>query len=155
MVTNNIQLKYLNTTSTISVTFRNWDNSEQEELSNQEFRISQATSRSEDMNILIQDLYFSGDVRENAVPRNFAIKAIRPNPFNSSSEISYSLDKPTQVKIHVWDITGRLIETLVDRFSDAGNYRVVFMRTDIPSGNYIVELSDGERSLTKEMVLMK
>jgi hypothetical protein len=58
------------------------------------------------------------------VPREFALEQNYPNPFNPSTRISYALPVESRVRIHVYDIGGRLIRTLVDGVQTAGHLSV-------------------------------
>lgn len=83
-----------------------------------------------------------------------------PNPFNPSTTIVYSLDSPQQVRLGVYDITGRLIDTLVDEYQSAGRYSVVWRArqsgTPNPaSGLYVARLQAGREIATQKMLLAK
>ncbi len=83
-----------------------------------------------------------------------------PNPFNSSTEISYQISKPSFTSIEVFDITGRRIKVLKNKTENAGNYTVKFVADNLPSGIYFVRLqaktTDGQQfTATKKMLLTK
>ena len=83
-----------------------------------------------------------------------------PNPFNPTTEISFSLPNATDVKLDVYNIMGQQVATIVDRFMEAGTHRVIFDGRDgsgrsIASGIYFYRLEAGEFVETKKMVLLK
>ncbi len=84
-----------------------------------------------------------------------------PNPFNPSTNISYSLKSPGLVKLVVYDLIGREVKTLVNKSQIEGTYSVVFDASNLPSGVYIYKLeivtqASSERfSEVKRMVLLK
>jgi Leucine-rich repeat (LRR) protein len=78
-----------------------------------------------------------------------------PNPFNPTTTIAFSLDEPGPVRLDVYDIAGRRIETLIDQSMEAGNHSLGFDAQLWPSGAYFYKLISGERSLTKKMLLVK
>jgi hypothetical protein len=78
-----------------------------------------------------------------------------PNPFNPTTTITYSLNKPSRVKLIVYDILGRKITTLVDGIKYSGSYTVVFKGSNLPSGVYIYSLITDYGNQIKKMVLTK
>jgi hypothetical protein len=72
-----------------------------------------------------------------------------PNPFNPSTTIAYEIERSSHVVLSVYDITGRQVEILVDRYQPAGTYRVQWIADGVTgqrlaSGVYIARLrSDG------------
>jgi len=84
-----------------------------------------------------------------------------PNPFNPSTKISYGIKSESHVKLVVYDLTGREVKTLVDRFKTPGSYSESFNASDLPSGVYIyrLEVKSGEASgsftSVKKMILLK
>jgi hypothetical protein len=78
-----------------------------------------------------------------------------PNPFHNSTVISYSLPATTQVTLAIYDITGRLVETLVNETQQPGIHRVRWDRKTNPSGVYFYSLRVGEFSETRKTVLIR
>ncbi|MDK9701354.1 MAG: T9SS type A sorting domain-containing protein, partial [bacterium] len=78
-----------------------------------------------------------------------------PNPFNSSTTISYSLPKPGLVELRLFDITGREVATLVNQKQQPGNYRVTFDGKKLSSGTYFVRMQAGKFVKTQKMVLLR
>ena len=77
-----------------------------------------------------------------------------PNPFRGSTAISYSLPAATYVTLQVFDITGRLVEVLVDEVQGPGVHQVQWERKDRASGIYFCRLRAGGSTHTKKMVLL-
>ena len=79
-----------------------------------------------------------------------------PNPFNPRTTISYEVLNEQQVKISVLDLSGHLIDMLVDRQHEAGHHEAVFDGTDYTSGIYFVRLSTSEGQVqTHQIILTK
>lgn len=78
-----------------------------------------------------------------------------PNPFNSLATISFDLPEATNVQLHIFDITGRQVATLVDEFKDPGTYTVTFDAADLPSGVYIYAFDSGNFSHHGKLLLLK
>ena len=78
-----------------------------------------------------------------------------PNPFNPATTIGYALPEAAQVRLEVFDLLGRSVASLVDRFQEAGSYEAVFEAADLPSGTYLYRLQAGALRHTGRMVLSK
>jgi len=92
---------------------------------------------------------------DGEIPLRLALGQNRPNPFNPVTAIRYELPAAVHVKLRVFDIGGRLMETLVDEWKDVGRYTVVFNAGDLPSGVYVYRLEAGRKVVAKKLVLMK
>jgi cellobiose-specific phosphotransferase system component IIB len=82
-----------------------------------------------------------------------------PNPFQSVTTVSYSLQCSGNVSVAIFDIAGRRICTLVDAIQPDGNHSVVWDGRDnrgyqVSSGIYFCRLDTGEVSLTNTMLLL-
>ena len=78
-----------------------------------------------------------------------------PNPFNPSTRITYTLDRAGAVELSVYDMTGRVVSSLVDGVQPAGNHEVRFDATGLPTGAYIYRLRAGAETLTRIMTLVR
>jgi hypothetical protein len=78
-----------------------------------------------------------------------------PNPFYHSTTISYSLPSSTQITLSIYDITGRLVETLVNETQEPGIRQVRWSRKSNPSGLYFYQLRAGEFVETRKMVVVE
>jgi flagellar hook assembly protein FlgD len=78
-----------------------------------------------------------------------------PNPFNPSTVIGYQLPEAGSVSIQVYDVTGRLVATLVDGMVNAGRHQVRFDAGSLSSGVYIVRMQTSGFLQTQKMILLK
>ncbi len=94
----------------------------------------------------------------------FELKQNYPNPFNPSTTIRANLDKPANVQLHIFNMTGQLVYSFNEQYQDRGTVEYTWNGTNlsggpVPSGVYIyqVMVDDGVQHLqsAKQMVLLK
>ena len=95
------------------------------------------------------------DRPEVGLPTVTSLAQNYPNPFNAATNISFDLAEAGNVSLNVYDITGRLVVTLVDGQMDAGQHVVVWDGSSVSSGVYFYKLSTGDYTATKSMNLLK
>ncbi len=78
-----------------------------------------------------------------------------PNPFNAVTTIMYSVPQPGNVKVTVYDLTGREVAALVNDFQSAGSYAVVWNGSSSASGIYFYRVQTDRKSFVNRMVLLK
>ncbi len=89
------------------------------------------------------------------LPTQATLNANYPNPFNPTTTIEYSINSISQVSLKVFDLTGRLVATLVDGMQQPSNYRVDFDANNLASGVYMYRLETPNTTLTRKMILLK
>lgn len=103
--------------------------------------------------------YFVPDVTaisnssESAV--NFRLIQNYPNPFNPSTKISFSIEKSSFVNLSVFDVSGKLVSSLINENKPAGNYNINFDASNLAGGVYFYRLSADGFTQTKKMILTK
>jgi hypothetical protein len=78
-----------------------------------------------------------------------------PNPFNTQTKISFRVPKASEVKLGIFDISGRKVTQLSPGYRQPGIYEIVWDAGDKPSGIYFYKLTTGNYTQTKKMVLLK
>ncbi len=91
----------------------------------------------------------------NEIPVSFNLKQNFPNPFNPTTQITYSIEKNGAVTLKVYDVTGKEIADLVNETQTQGTHSVSFSGENFPSGVYFYKLQSGEKSEVKKMTLIK
>jgi len=92
----------------------------------------------------------------SGLPASIELKQNYPNPFNPETIISFSLDKPKNVSLKIYDLLGKEVKTLINGMLKPGEHKVKFDAADIPAGIYFYTLkTDNEFSQTKKMILVK
>jgi PKD repeat protein len=80
---------------------------------------------------------------------------VYPNPFVSSTTVSYSLEKSQQIEISLYDQLGRKIETLEKARQEPGTYAIHWDAKSALPGIYHLKFISGDGILTKQIVLSK
>jgi len=94
-------------------------------------------------------------------PLEYELYANYPNPFNPSTNIYFSVNKPGLVKLKIYDILGRLKRTLLNTNVTAGRHSAIWNGKDdggniVSSGIYFYSLESLDNPiLTKKMLLLK
>ena len=100
---------------------------------------------------------------ETEVTTNTASLTLRqnhPNPFNPVTQIPFVIDETQHLTLSVYDISGRLVRTLVDRRMRPGSYTEQWDGTDargnrVASGVYFYRLTAGKTVLSRKSLLLK
>ncbi|HLF19826.1 MAG TPA: T9SS type A sorting domain-containing protein [Bacteroidota bacterium] len=97
------------------------------------------------------------DAHEESKTRTptFRLNEAYPNPFNSSTTITFELPRETFVRIIVYDILGREVRTLVNGLQPGGTHRVRFDASSLQSGIYLFRVDAGEWSGVKKLVYVR
>lgn len=93
-------------------------------------------------------------------PTNFTLEQNYPNPFNPNTQITFTLQDAEDVQLKVYDVTGRLVATLVDESMNAGTHTATWNAVNetgegVSSGVYIYQLTAGDQTISRTMTFMK
>lgn len=82
------------------------------------------------------------------------IATASPNPVGSSNTLKYKVDAPAQIKIMVYDGTGKAIKLLADKRQDAGTYTLNWNAASLTQGTYYISITKNG-SVSKTLSLVK
>ncbi|MBX2990421.1 MAG: T9SS type A sorting domain-containing protein [Bacteroidetes bacterium] len=98
----------------------------------------------------------TGVVRTDAgLPDGFALGQNYPNPFNPSTRIVFTVPQQSLVTLRVHNLLGQIVATPVHEELSPGEYAVNWNASGLSSGTYFYSLTDGQRMLTRRMILLK
>jgi len=89
------------------------------------------------------------------LPGELTLHQNYPNPFNPVTVIEYALPESAYVTLRVYDVMGRLVETLVDGIKTHGKHQVTWDASDAASGNYIYRLQADDVVISRKLMLIK
>jgi flagellar hook assembly protein FlgD len=92
---------------------------------------------------------------EKGIPKEFVLDQNYPNPFNPITTINFQLSAVSNVELSIYDMNGKIVETLVRESKSAGYYKVIWDASNVSSGIYFYRLQAGNFVETKKMVFMK
>jgi hypothetical protein len=88
-------------------------------------------------------------------PEEITLLSAYPNPFNPSTEIQFTIPSEMDVKVHIVNMQGRHVETLIDNQLIDGYHHVSWNASEHASGVYFVRLNAGGKISVQKILLMK
>jgi len=101
------------------------------------------------------------NIESNNIPETFTVSQNYPNPFNPSTTIKFAIPQQGNVKIEVYDIMGKLINTLINKDMNSGSYTVTWdgknnSGQQVGSGVYLYRIQAADNfNAVKKMILLK
>jgi len=94
-------------------------------------------------------------VNSVTLPAFFHFSAASPNPFNPTTELTYSLNGSTVVDLVIYDIQGREVARLVEGMQSAGSHTVTFDASALSSGIYFARLTVDGQTASQKLLFLK
>jgi hypothetical protein len=100
------------------------------------------------------------EVEDDTLPRVTRLHPSSPNPFNPATTIGFDLARASAVELRVYNVSGRLVRTLVDEKLDRKRHAVVWNGLDdrerrVASGIYFVRLVAGDARQVRKVVVLR
>ncbi|MDK9699986.1 MAG: T9SS type A sorting domain-containing protein [bacterium] len=89
------------------------------------------------------------------LPQTLTIEKIYPNPLNAAVSIAYSLSRPENVTITIFDVSGREIESFVRNHPTAGLFYFHWNASTLPSGSYLCRMQTANSSISRRITIVK
>jgi hypothetical protein len=89
------------------------------------------------------------------IPAEFRLHQNYPNPFNPETNIILDLPQGRDVRLTVYDLLGREIQTLKNEYMNAGTHLIKFNGSELASGTYICRTESGDFSSSMKITLLK
>ena len=115
------------------------------------------TDNNPDMGAFESDFYEipNNIINNEILPTKFVVYPNYPNPFNPTTIIRFFIPKISDVKLVVYDIQGKVVDTLIDEKLSTGNYLIHFDGTNLTSGTYFYVLNSNSGQYVGKMMLIK
>ena len=89
------------------------------------------------------------------IPADYTLYQNYPNPFNPSTNIRFAIPKESYVKLTIYDITGREVQTLLNDQLAAGTHTIEWAPRNLASGIYLYRVEAGNFVKVNKMILLK
>lgn len=103
----------------------------------------------------VKPLVTGTEKQGNVLPGEFRLFQNNPNPFNPSTRIRFDLPSSENVTLKVYNITGEIVDTILDGKEPAGKHEILWNADNLASGIYIYSLQAGKYRESAKMVLQK
>ena len=97
----------------------------------------------------------AAEIHLDETPEPFALLANYPNPFNPSTRITYTLPEASDIRLTVYDLTGKQVAVLAEGYRDAGTHNAHFDASNLSSGMYLSRLETEREVVVLKMVLLR
>ena len=90
-----------------------------------------------------------------SIPDQYYLSQNYPNPFNSTTILPYGLPEASRLSIRIYDIAGRLVDTLVDKNIEAGYHTAIWDASTVSTGVYLVKMETESFSSVRKVILVR
>lgn len=105
--------------------------------------------------VRVSDSFSTSIIGDGSMPQETTLKQNYPNPFNPSTTIPVSISEFQKVKVDIYDITGRLVQSVFNGNLPSGNYALPVNLERYASGVYLYRLQTDDHVQIKRMTLVK
>tara|TARA_B100000945_G_C20353718_1_gene583558 strand:- start:146 stop:1309 length:1164 start_codon:yes stop_codon:yes gene_type:complete len=117
----------------------------------------------EDIQVTLSDIngdaisisHVNGSASYQTGPYKFELSNLYPNPFNPSTEVSFSLPADNHVKLSVYNIQGQEIDIIFEGAQSLGSHSYTWNGSDFSSGVYYIRLQSGNMVTSQKALLVK
>ena len=90
-----------------------------------------------------------------AIPKDYALSPVYPNPFNPSATVRFDVPEVSRVELQVYDVTGKLVETLLNERMTAGQHQYTWQPQELATGTYFLRLNTANQTFTQKVTYVK
>ena len=88
-------------------------------------------------------------------PKTYTLEQNYPNPFNPITNIRFSIPVEQKVTINIYDLLGREVGVVLDKWMTAGQHQIKFDGTGLASGLYFYMMKAGSFNKVRKFLLLK
>jgi len=97
----------------------------------------------------------SVDDKVETIPTEFKLTSVYPNPFNGVTRVNFALPNNSNVRVSVYDLSGRMVLNVSERKMSAGYHSLNINAGSLATGVYILRVETPATALHQKMVLVK
>jgi hypothetical protein len=106
-------------------------------------------------NVLYGDTTVTGVDKDETNIIDYNLSQNYPNPVNSSTTIEYKIPSSAHINLTVFNSIGESVANLVNKMQSQGRYKIKFNVDNLPSGIYFYRLTNGSKTITNKMIILK
>lgn len=91
----------------------------------------------------------------NDIPQGYSLEQNFPNPFNPTTQFTYSLPTKSNINITIFNVIGEIVEVLYSGKRNAGKYHITWDASKYSSGTYFIRFRAGDYIQINKCVLLK
>jgi hypothetical protein len=96
---------------------------------------------------------------KNGTTNRFLLSAPQPNPFTTNLKLRFSIPRSGRIAIKAYDITGRVVATVIDETLDPGPHEIIWQRIDdnqckVSSGIYFLRATYENQNITRKVIVV-
>jgi len=99
--------------------------------------------------------HIEGGLNYKSGPHSFELSELYPNPFNPSTEVSFSLPVDGHVHLAAFDVRGKEVDVIFEGAQSIGQHSYTWNASNLPSGIYYIRLQAGELATSQKALLIK
>lgn len=103
----------------------------------------------------LRQIPVSIESQDEIIPHSAILHQNYPNPFNPLTTIPFELKNSGEIRLSVFDVTGKEVAVLADGYKHSGNHQVSFDASGLSSGIYFYKLKTGLGIYSKSLILVK
>ena len=90
------------------------------------------------------------------LPNKMSISQNYPNPFNPTTEFNFSISNSSNISLIIYSLKGDLVDKIIDdKYYNAGKFSIMYEPSNLSSGVYFYQLTDGQNIINKKMIYLK
>jgi len=100
---------------------------------------------------------FTEDVADSDIelPSDYDLVSVYPNPFNSTTKITYNLPYGSYVSLSLFDLSGREAKTVVNSYQPSGTHTTILNSNNLVTGTYFIQLAASGKTAKRSVILIR
>ena len=92
---------------------------------------------------------------DDIVLNEFSLLPAYPNPFNPVTNISFVVDKSSEISLKIFDVNGKLVQVVNPKTYQIGVHNIQWNASSLSSGMYFINMFNGADRYTEKVMLLK
>ena len=93
--------------------------------------------------------------QDDIVLNQFSLLPAYPNPFNPITNISFVVDKPSEISLKIFDVNGKLVQVVNPKMYQSGVHNIQWNASSLSSGMYFIHMLNSADRHTQKVMLLK